>query len=157
MDYKELNLKKGDLLTAAHMAHIEEGIDAVTAEVANMKIAKIVLRNDSTENWAAVAETAILLKGEPAIEFTDEGIVKLKIGDGATPWKTLPYFAADNEDIVIPENIQEQMEALTALVETFDTRISNTETDVETAILTAESTVKMVEELQKEFAAFLEN
>ena len=157
MDYKELNLKKGDLLTAAHMAHIEEGIDAVTAEVANMKIAKIVLRNDSTENWAAVAETTILLKGEPAIEFTAEGIVKLKIGDGVTPWKTLPYFAAGSGDVVIPENIQEQMEALTALVETFDTRISNTETDVETAILTAESTVKMIEELQKEFAAFLEN
>ena len=157
MDYKELNLKKGDLLTAAHMAHIEEGIDAVTAEVANMKIAKIVLRNDSTENWAAVAETAILLKGEPAIEFTDEGIVKLKIGDGVTPWKTLPYFAAGSGDVVIPENLQEQMEALTALVETFDTRIGNTETDVETAILTAESTVKMIEELQKEFAAFLEN
>lgn len=154
MDYIELNLKKGDLLTAAHMAHIEEGIDAITSEVANMKIAKIVLRNDSTENWATVAETAILLKGEPAIEFTNEGIVKLKIGDGITPWKALPYFPTDNK---VPENLQEQMEALTSLVETFDTRISNTEIDVETAILTSESTVKMVEELQKEFAAFLEN
>ena len=153
MDYIELNLKKGDLLTAAHMTHIEEGIDAVTAEVANMKIAKIVLRNDSADNWATVAETAILLKGEPAIEFTNEGAVKLKIGDGITPWKTLPYFPTNNE---VPENLQEQMEALTALVETFDTRISNTEIDVETAILTSESTAKMVEELQKEFAAFLE-
>ena len=51
MDYKEPNLKSGDLLTAAHMAHIEEGIDTVTAEVAKLKKAKIVLRNDTTDNW----------------------------------------------------------------------------------------------------------
>lgn len=37
MDYKELNLKKGDLLTADHMAHIEQGIDFVTAEASKLK------------------------------------------------------------------------------------------------------------------------
>ena len=37
MDYKELNLKRGDLLTAEHMAHIEQGIDFVTAEASKLK------------------------------------------------------------------------------------------------------------------------
>lgn len=37
MDYQELNLKSGDLLTANHMAHIEKGIDDVTAEVDKLK------------------------------------------------------------------------------------------------------------------------
>ena len=93
MDYKELNLKKGDLLTAAHVAHIEEGIDTVTAEVAKIKTMKIVLRNDNSENWAEVEESTILLKGEPAIEFTADGETKLKIGDGVNVWKDLPYIS----------------------------------------------------------------
>lgn len=93
MDYKELNLKKGDLLTAEHVAHIEEGIDTMTAEVAKIKTMKIVLRNDNTENWAEVEESTILLKGEPAIEFTADGETKLKIGDGVNVWKDLPYIS----------------------------------------------------------------
>ena len=95
MDYKELNLKSGDLLTAAHMAHIEEGIDTVTAEVAKLKTAKIILRNDITDNWVEVEETAILLKGEPAIEFTADGLTKMKIGDGVSTWRELAYIATD--------------------------------------------------------------
>ena len=57
MDYKELNLKKGDILKASDLAHIEEGIDTVTAEVAKMKVAKIVLRNDVTDEWVEVEDT----------------------------------------------------------------------------------------------------
>ena len=105
MDYQELNLKKGDLLTAAHMAHIEEGIDTVTAEVAKIKKAKIVLRNDTIINWEE--STLILAKGEPAVGFDEEGAAKLKIGDGESTWSELPYVAANGEggDIVIPEDI----------------------------------------------------
>ena len=92
MDYKELNLKKGDLLTAAH---IEEGINTVTAEVAKMKITKIILRNDITQEWEEVSDTVILLKGEPAIEFTPDGLTKIKIGDGTKTWKDLPYISTN--------------------------------------------------------------
>ena len=156
MDYQELNLKKGDLLTAAPMAHIEEGIDTVTAEVAKIKNAKIVFRNDTIVNWEE--STLILAKGEPAVGFDEEGAAKLKIGDGVSTWSELPYVAANDEggDIVIPEDIQEQMDALNALVNTFDTRIQNTETDVSTAVLTSEAAAAGIEELRQEMAAFSE-
>lgn len=95
MDYQELNLKKGDLLTAAHMAHIEEGIDSVTAEVAKMKAAKIILRNDNTNNWVEVEDSIVLLKGEPAIEFTEDGLTKIKIGDGKSTWRELAYVSTN--------------------------------------------------------------
>lgn len=61
---------------------------------------RFVLRNDSTENWTAVEDTAILLKGEVGVEFT-EGAPRLKVGDGTSPWKNLPYVTSANE---LPEN-----------------------------------------------------
>ena len=156
MDYQELNLKKGDLLTAAHMAHIEEGIDTVTAEVAKIKNAKIVLRNDTVANWED--STLILAKGEPAIGFDEEGAAKLKIGDGESIWSQLPYVIskAEGGDVVIPDGLQEQMDALNALVNSFDTRIQNAEADVGAAVLTAEAAETGVEELRQEMAAFSE-
>lgn len=95
MDYEELNLQKDQILTAEHMAHIEKGIDTVTAEVAKMKKAKIVLRNDVTQEWVEVEDTVVLLQGEPAIEFTPDGLTKMKIGDGVSTWRELAYIATD--------------------------------------------------------------
>ena len=156
MDYQEFNLKKGDLLTAAHTAHAEEGINTATAEVAKIKNAKIVLRNDTVANWKNSA--LILAKGEPAIGFDEEGAAKLKIGDGESTWNQLPYVIskAEGGDIVIPEDIQEQMDALNALVSSFDTRIQNAETDVGAAVLTAEAAEAGVEELRQEMVTFSE-
>ena len=48
------------------------------------------------------------------------------------------------------------MDALNALVNTFDTRIQNTETDVSTAVLTSEAAAANIEELRQEMAAFSE-
>ena len=62
-----------------------------------MKMAKIVLRNDSKENWSVVEEEVILLKGELAIEFDENSNAKLKVGDGINVWKDLPYIIADNK------------------------------------------------------------
>lgn len=59
-----------------------------------MKITKIILRNDSTNEWAAVEEDIVLLRGEPALEFCEDNSIKLKIGDGETTWKDLPYFTS---------------------------------------------------------------
>lgn len=56
-------------------------------------IAKIVLRHDTTENWAKIADTTILLKGEIGLEYAASG-VKMKIGDGESLWKDLPYYIA---------------------------------------------------------------
>lgn len=61
---------------------------------------RFVLRNDSTENWTAVEDTAVLLRGEVGVEFTD-GAPRLKVGDGTSPWKSLPYVTSANE---LPED-----------------------------------------------------
>lgn len=62
-----------------------------------METTRIVLRHDSTGNWEEVRDTAILYKGEPALEFTDDGNIKLKIGNGENVWKELSYFSAGIE------------------------------------------------------------
>lgn len=62
-------------------------------------MAKIVLRNDSKENWSVVEEEVILLKGELAIEFDENSNAKLKVGDGVNVWKDLPYIIADNKSV----------------------------------------------------------
>ena len=56
---------------------------------------KIILRNDSSDNWESVKDTAVLLKGEIGIEFDGSGKVKTKIGDGVKPWGELSYFGGD--------------------------------------------------------------
>lgn len=42
---------------------------------------RIILRNDSSFNWAA-NENVVLLKGEVGIEFLSDESCKVKIGDG---------------------------------------------------------------------------
>lgn len=70
----------------------------------NRLTTRIILRNDSTQGWSAVANSADykLLKGEVGIEFvyaseTDliPSKTKLKIGDGQRTWSELPYFGGD--------------------------------------------------------------
>ena len=55
-------------------------------------LTRIVLRNDTTANWLANS-SQVLLKGEPAFEFQEDGQVKMKIGDGVSTWEELGYFA----------------------------------------------------------------
>lgn len=50
---------------------------------------RIVLKCDTTTNWAS--STLVLLKGEQAIEITESGACKVKIGDGVKTFKDLPY------------------------------------------------------------------
>lgn len=69
---------------------------------------KLIIRNDTTENWKA-NEDVILMKAEPGIEFdtTEKGqSIKIKIGDGITKWKDLPYFG-DITDIITRLNALE--------------------------------------------------
>lgn len=55
---------------------------------------KILIRNDSTESWEAVKDTAVLGKGEMGVEFSDAS-TKVKIGDGTSTWAELPYFGGE--------------------------------------------------------------
>lgn len=51
--------------------------------------ARFLHRTDNAENWESI--NPVLLKGELGIEAGEE--TKIKIGDGVTPWNSLPYFA----------------------------------------------------------------
>lgn len=53
---------------------------------------RLILRNDSSDNWTTVQDTVVLLKGEVGIEFATNGQSKMKIGDGVKAWSELPYF-----------------------------------------------------------------
>lgn len=67
-------------------------------------ITKIILRNDVTQNWLLVADTMVLLRGEIGLEYTDNNQVKMKIGDGVSPWGSLPYFVSGASSAELPEN-----------------------------------------------------
>lgn len=46
---------------------------------------RLISRNDTIANWEANS-TVVLMKGEQAIAFFEDGSIKLKIGDGVTEW-----------------------------------------------------------------------
>jgi hypothetical protein len=48
---------------------------------------RIQIRRDTTENWEAI--NPILLEAEMGFDLD---LLCLKIGDGVTPWNSLPYF-----------------------------------------------------------------
>jgi len=54
---------------------------------------RIIVRNDTSANWAAVEETVVLMRGEIGVEFASD-MTKVKVGDGETPWKDLAYVTA---------------------------------------------------------------
>jgi hypothetical protein len=51
---------------------------------------RILIRRDTTANWQAV--NPILSNGELGIEFKSDGTKSIKLGTGAVPWNSLPYF-----------------------------------------------------------------
>lgn len=60
-------------------------------------LTKIILRNDSTSNWDT--KNPVLDKGEIRFEFTVDGAVLTKIGDGVSAWKQLGYSGVDEDKI----------------------------------------------------------
>lgn len=59
---------------------------------------RLILRNDSTTNWLT-NESTVLLKGEVGVEFLANGKVKMKVGDGVTPWSGLSYFGGEEAHV----------------------------------------------------------
>jgi len=76
---------------------------------------KLVIRNDSAENWATKNPT--LLKGELGIEINTN---LFKIGDGLTAWTALPYAnesaPAQTTYQAIPTEGQSDLDAIAAAV-----------------------------------------
>lgn len=58
---------------------------------------RIISKIDTTENWAS--STLVLLKGEQAVEITESGACKLKIGDGINVFKDLDYYTMTPSEI----------------------------------------------------------
>lgn len=76
---------------------------------------KLVIRNDSAENWTT--KNPVLLKGELGIEI-DTNL--FKIGDGLTAWTALPYAnesaPAQTTYQAIPTEGQSDLDAIAAVV-----------------------------------------
>ena len=81
--------------------------------MAETKTFRIILRNDSTENWSIVGEANVLFKGEVGIEFLADGTAKMKVGDGTSVWNDLPYVSNGEAGIDA-----EQLEAIYAAIAT---------------------------------------
>ena len=60
---------------------------------------RIALKADTTANWAK--STLVLLKGEQAIEITESGAYKIKIGDGVKTLVMVQY----KPSFLVPELI----------------------------------------------------
>ena len=66
----------------------------------------IVLRNDSTAAWTD--SSAVLQKGETAIEFLKNGKVKMKVGtqEKGQLWKDAPYLGGDENEVYQVESFE---------------------------------------------------
>ena len=103
---------------------------------------KIVLRNDTPENWSSV--NPALLKGELGVEVSATGDVKLKVGkDGVTTWNNLPYFgdvsAVDGE--VITYNADKELTLVGFANAATGARLQKTTTGVEWVVPGSDGTM----------------
>ena len=71
-------------------------------------LTRIITRNDSTAKWLENSDQ-VLLKGEMAIEFTESGEPKIKIGDGVTPLEAKPLFRYLKLSLLEKKPIQKQL------------------------------------------------
>lgn len=58
---------------------------------------RVITKIDTTENWGG--STLVLLKGEQAIEITESGGCKVKVGDGINVFKDLTYVTMTPEEV----------------------------------------------------------
>lgn len=62
---------------------------------------RIQLRRGSAAFWTD--ENPILFPGEPGLELHPGQPAKLKIGDGETPWRELPYSSTGGSDLPVDQ------------------------------------------------------
>lgn len=58
----------------------------------------IKFRRGSSENWEK--STEILARGQPAVEYCEDGSIKFKIGNGFDIFKDLPYVNEGDKHII---------------------------------------------------------
>lgn len=120
-----------------------------------IKFMKIVLRNDTASNWAAVGDTTILMQGEMGVEFPDEGgEPKLKFGDGVSVWNDLPYLKTEGSGT--DSALEERVILLEETVEGYNIRITDTESGVAAAITASEQARTELEAFKAETTSALE-
>lgn len=83
------------------------------------KITRIILRNDSSDNWKKVSGSAILFAGEIGIEFATDGKAIIKVGDGKRTWGELPYISGNPSDLdVLLKQIEANKKDIDEILET---------------------------------------
>lgn len=92
---------------------------------------RLVICNDTTANWGTSAK--VLLKGEYAIEFPENGEPKVKIGNGVDTFTNLPYItntpteitSAINAAINASKHTHSNKAVLDAITASFTTELKN--------------------------------
>lgn len=88
-------------------------------------LTRIITRNDSTAKWLENSDQ-VLLKGEMAIEFTESGDPKIKIGDGTTPYSELKYFGGETAIQLFEADLAEEETHTAAITRVVgDTEVSD--------------------------------
>lgn len=116
----------------------------------NQKITRIVLRHDTSENWVNL--NPVLLRGELAIELTEDGSVKMKVGNGSSKWNDLAYISAGSTGTTTPEG-----GASSAEVEKLKSRIAVVEAELKNHANKFDSIDALLESNTASFAAIQED
>ena len=61
-------------------------------------LSRIQIRRGSETEWQSVEDTVILAFGEPAAVLDDKGAMRLKIGDGITIFRELPFVSGAGDE-----------------------------------------------------------
>lgn len=109
------------------------------------EITRIILRNDTSENWEKVSDSAILLAGEIGIEFTKDKKAIIKVGDGKKVWKELPYISGN------PSDLQAILKQIEAIEEILQTDLSDLSDQVATNKTSIENLQKLIGENGEKF------
>lgn len=112
---------------------------------------KIVLRNDTPEQWSSI--NPALLKGEFGVEISESGVTKVKIGkDGVTTWNDLPYFGetakTEVDEKVVKYNTNGELTLVGFADAATGARLQKTATGVEWVVPGSDGTMTE-EELQE--------
>jgi hypothetical protein len=116
----------------------------------NQKITRIVLRHDTSENWVNL--NPVLLRGELAIELTEDGSVKMKVGNGSSKWNDLAHISAESTGTTTPEG-----GASSAEVEKLKSRVAVVEAELKNHANKFDSIDALLESNAASFAAIQED
>jgi len=88
-------------------------------------ISQIQHRRDTTANW--VLHNPILAEGELGIEFYDNNIIKIKIGNGINTWNELTYLS-NPETVISNSNASGVVDLDVSIANIFEIILSGTTT-----------------------------